>query len=342
MARRKGPPVALCGAGMISGAHAMAARFLGLPVVAVASRTPESATKRASELRARVVRYDEMPAGAEIVVVSTPPPLHAEHALAALTAGAAVLLEKPITTTLADADRLVAAAEAHGQRLLYGENLAYAPAVGVMLGRVRTLGALTHLEVRAVNPRPTWGDFLTAEWGGGALFDLGVHPLAVALLLAAPARPVAVEARLEGGHDHPTDEHAEVTVTFDTGLRGRVVASWRGGPVSVWDAQVAGPAGVVRAELLPNPIVEHDGRELPLPVPTGDVPQIEQYGYAAQLRALVDDVATGRRPLMDAEFGRLVLEVVCAAYTSAGNQGANQPMPFNGPRDRTPLQLWRG
>ena len=49
------------------------------------------------------------------------------------------------------------------------------------------LGPIEHLEVRALQGRPDWGDFLTAGWGGGVLFDLGVHPLAVALLAAAPA-----------------------------------------------------------------------------------------------------------------------------------------------------------
>ena len=44
---------------------------------------------------------------------------------------------------------------------------------------------------------------------------------------------------------------------------------------------------------------------------------------------------------MNATFGRHVLEVVCAAYTSAGQAGAPIALPFAGPRDRTPLQLWR-
>jgi len=341
MARRKGPSIALCGAGMISGAHALAAKLLGCPVVAVASRTDATAAKRAAELRASVVRYEDLPAGASIVVVSTPPALHAAQAIAMLEAGAAVLVEKPLCTTLADADALVQAAEASGHRLLYGENLAYSPAVTAMLARVRRLGELTHLEVRSINPRPSWGDFLTADWGGGALFDLGVHPVAVALLLAAPAAPVQVSCLLEGADDHPTDEHAEVTLRFDTGLRARVVSSWRGGPTAVWDAQVASRNGVLRAELLPVPLVEHDGREVPLPLPEGDVPQIEQYGYAGQLRALTEDLAARRRPLMDASFGRQVLDVVCAAYQSASRGGEPQPLPFAGPRDLTPLQLWK-
>ena len=44
----------------------------------------------------------------------------------------------------------------------------------------------------------------------------------------------------------------------------------------------------------------------------------------------------------DAAFGRDVLELICAAYASAGRGGAWVALPFDGPRDRTPLELWLG
>ncbi len=90
-----------------------------------------------------------------------------------------------------------------------------------LIAEIAGLDALQHLEVRTVQSRPTWGEFLTEEWGGGALFDLGVHPIAIAML-AAQSPAVAVSARLEGADDHPTDEHAEVTLTFESGLAASV------------------------------------------------------------------------------------------------------------------------
>jgi myo-inositol 2-dehydrogenase / D-chiro-inositol 1-dehydrogenase len=329
--------VALCGAGMIAGAHALAATVVGAPVVAVASRTLASAERVAGPARARVVPYEELPAGADIVVVSTPPPRHVGDALAALRAGAAVVLEKPLCTTLAGADLLV---EAAGPRLLYAENLAYAPVVQAMLRLVSRLGPLTNLEVRALQGRPTGGGPLTEAWGGGALFDLGVHPLAVAMLLARPARVVSVRATLGGAGDHPTDEHAVVSLTFDSGLVGSVVSSWRAGPTPHWDAQVASATGVLRAELLPEPDLEVDGTPVPLPEVTQPVAAIEQYGYVDQFLSYLADLSVGRTPFMDARFGRSVLDVVCAAYASA-RSGDAVPVPFEGRRDLTPLQLWK-
>lgn len=341
MARR--PTIALCGAGVIAGAHATAAASLGLEVGALASRTPERATALAARVGGNVVGYSALPAGADVVVVGTPPHRHRADVLQALHAGAAVVVEKPLATTLADADDIVAAAESSGDRLLYAENLAYAPVVGEFVRRVRALGPLTHLEVRALNPLPTWGAYTSEDWGGGALFDLGVHPLAVAVLAAAPALPRLVRARLEGspGGRHGSDELADVLVQFDNGLRAHIVASYRGGDGPQWDAQAASESGVVRAELLPQPTLEVNGTEVPLPTPTGKIPALEHYGYRGEWAAFLSDLDASRRPLMDAAFGRMMLDIVCAAYTSA-RTGEPEATPFTGPRDRTPLQLWRG
>ena len=335
--------IALCGAGWIAAVHAAAVRATGDELVAVASRSTQRAADAAAKWRSQAVRLDELPAGADVVVVATPPADHAASAIRLLQAGAAVLLEKPLCRTLDEADSIVAAAAANGERLLYAENLAYAPAFVEMAGRAASLGALRDLEVRTIQTLPTWGEFTSDGWGGGALFDLGVHPLALALLLAAAAgegRPSAVSAALRGGEGHGTDEHAEVTLTFPSGLRPRVVASWQGDPDQpVWDVQAASATGVLRLELLPQVVLEHNGD--PVAVPGADQTILDQFGYTGQLRALVGDAAIGRRPVMSAAFGRDVLQVVCAAYSSAGNGGEPVALPFAGRRDLTPLELWR-
>lgn len=336
--------VALCGAGWVATAHAAAAKSLGYEVTAVASRTHERAAKVAEVAGATVVDYADLPGTADVVVVATPPQCHAADAIRLLEAGAAVLLEKPLCTTLADADRIVATAARHGGRLLYAENLAYAPVVQRMLALTPRVGRPTHLEVRAMQGLPGWGAFTTDEWGGGALFDLGAHPLAIALLLANAAgegRPVAVSASLRGGEGHDSDEHARVRLRYRSGFVAHVTASWQDGPEPLWDAQLAGATGVVRADLLPVPSLEYNGDAVALPAAFGPLPAIEQLGYAAQLEALVDDVASGQEPAMSATFGREVLQVTLGAYTSAGRRGDEVALPFAGSPDLTPLQCWR-
>jgi myo-inositol 2-dehydrogenase/D-chiro-inositol 1-dehydrogenase len=344
--------LAFAGAGNITIVHGLAALSVpGLEITRVASRTPASAKTRAGQVGARACTYGELPGGADVVLVATPPACHAADALQALAAGAAVIVEKPLATTLEQADALVEASAAAGHRLGYAENLAFAPAVLAATSLAHGLGPIRHLEVRSLQQRPDWGDFLTAGWGGGVLFDLGVHPIAVALLLAGVGadngaeggpRVLAVRARLEGADDIPVDEHAEVELVLDTGLVARVVASWRA-PQVQWDLQVASDTGVVRADLIPHLSLELDGEPVELPpVPAGaEVPQVHQFGYVAQLAGFLDDFAGGDEPRIGARFGRFVLELVCAASASAAQGGTAVALPFTGPRDLTPLELWR-
>jgi myo-inositol 2-dehydrogenase/D-chiro-inositol 1-dehydrogenase len=335
--------LAFAGAGWIAAVHGYAVEHVpGLRISHVASRDADRAATAAERLGASACTYDELPAGADGVVVCTPPAQHLAHAQLAIAGGAGVLVEKPLCTTLADADELVAAAEG-GARIAYAENLVHAPVVRLALAHASQLHGIDLVEVRALQSRPTWGDFLTEGWGGGVLFDLGVHPLSVALLLAAPAVPVEVSATLEGAADHPVDEHADLHIHFDTGLLARVAASWRGGDTAVWDAQVSAPDGVVRLELLPRLLLERSGTEVRLPgIPAGVPHQLEELGYLAQIESFALDLQQDRQPELGAAFGRRILDVVCAAYASAGQDGAWVPLPFAGPRDRTPLQLWRG
>lgn len=336
--------IAFAGAGFITAVHGLAVQATpGLRATKVASRTFAHATTRAAEMGAEPCGYDDLPAGADIVFVTTPPARHVLDAMAALQAGAKVIVEKPLATTLDDADRLVLAAEPGG-RVAYAENLAYAPVLLEAIARLPALGPVHHLEVRVLQSRPHWGDFLTGAWGGGVLFDLGAHPVAIALLLAAPAQPVAVTARLEGADDIEVDDHAQVTITFDSGLRAQITVSWRQPEGDmVWDLQAASATGVVRVELAPTFTLEVNGDPVPQPAERAELasPLLERMGYTGQLDAFSAAFAAGRDPEMSAAFGRAVLDLVCAAYASAAHDGTPEPLPFRGDRARTPLELWR-
>ncbi len=333
------PTLALCGAGMIANVHALAAAELGLSVVAVASRSVARAEQLAAGAGARVVSYDQLPAGAEIVIVATPPSAHTADVLRALDGGAAVIVEKPLCRTLAEADELI---ERGGRRVLYAENLAYAPLIGELLRQAYELGPLDHVEVRALQGLPDWGEFTSDEWGGGALFDLGAHPVAIALLLLAE-EPVSVSCVLRGdpAAGHRTDVHAELTIELADGRRARVESSWAA-THQLWDVQASSSIGVVRAEVFPTPSLERDGEPIGWPSRSGVEPAVlEQAGYLGQLESFVADLAEDRRPVMDLGFARRVLELICAAYASAGDDGEPVALPFEGRRDATPLELWR-
>lgn len=115
----------------------------------------------------------------DAVLVATPPHLHAEVALAAISRGCHVLVEKPLATTLEDARRVADAAARHSRTVAVGFNQRHHARLAALHARLaaRAPGVPAALRVR-------WSSgagFGTRTWigrrstGGGALFDLGSH-----------------------------------------------------------------------------------------------------------------------------------------------------------------------
>ncbi len=331
--RRSRPvQVSLAGAGYIAVVHALAAQSAGMQVRAVASNGGTSARHLAGGIDARRVRPDQLPDGAGVLIVATPPGSHEELTLQGLSAGARVLVEKPLTTTLASADRMVRAAE--GTTARCAENLLHAP-VWKEFRRLRPgLGALQHLSLRTLQPPPDWGHLARTLPNGGVLFDLGPHPIALALD-AAGEIPAGVRGELSSTRDDGADDAAAVHLDFPSGLVAELRVSWTASEPE-WSVQAASPRGVLRVELLPEVVLEHDGE----PIAVGSRhrvpdPRLEQMGYVDQLLDLV-----AGRPGQDLHAAREVLDVICGAYASAGSDGERVPLPFGGDRRLTPRELW--
>ena len=175
---------------MISGGARAAAKLLGMPISA--SPPGHRPGRRAGRApRHAAMTYDDLPGGADIVIVSTPPADHAADALRAARSGRGVVLEKPLCTHARRGRRLVAAAAAHAERLLYAENLAYAPVVQTCC--VRALISARH---------PSGGPHAPDAADMGRLHDRRMGwrralrprcaPARRAVLLARPATAVGV------------------------------------------------------------------------------------------------------------------------------------------------------
>jgi predicted dehydrogenase len=336
------PDVVLWGAGMVASVHAAACQSLGWPVRAVASRNGRRASELARATGARLSTFDDLVAErlGDIAIVATPPASHVDDAIRLLEAGYQVVVEAPIACSLADADRLIDAEQRVGRQVLYSEHLVASPVVDGLLADVAGIGALTHLSARAIQAPPTWRTASGQEWGGGALFDLGVHPVGVALRTAMEADAGPPELLTAVITDASTDrEHATVRLHFAAGLVATIVVGWQPSAPPDWDVQVSSASAVLRAELYPQPSLERNGE----PVGTGIRPLgpslVDDYGYAPQLKRFWTNIRTGRPVPATSQLGRQVLDVISAAHWSAGRNAIEVPLPFAGPRDRTPRQL---
>jgi len=354
------PSVLLWGAGMAAGVHAAACRDLGWHIEAVASRTGDRAEALARRLRSRPVTFPEAlsKAIAQIAIVTTPPSAHVDDAVRLLTAGYDVVVESPIACTLDEADRLVAAASDSGQSMLYSEHLTSMPTIASLLARVPQVGPVTHLSARAVQSPSSWRGSTTDQWGGGSLFDPGVHPIALVLRTAQVAelgQPVSVRATLAADTTgvEPV-ERGTVWIRFASGIVATVSVGLQPHSAPDWDLQVSSSRAVLRADLYPAPTLEYNGDIVvgdrgPLDTArstasTDDASQVQlvgDYGYSSQLRIFWGDIRTGRQAPSTVDFGRRVLEVVCAAHWSVGSNTADVALPFSGPHDLTPTDLQR-
>ena len=134
----------------------------------------------------------------DLVVIASPTPFHAEQALAAFELGIDVFCDKPMAPTLAQADEMIAAARAHGRKLMV-----YQPhRAGVEVVALREIlsqdliGPLTMIKrgISRYVRRDDWQAF--SKYGGGMLNNYGAHYIDQLLYLSGSrARKVSCALR---------------------------------------------------------------------------------------------------------------------------------------------------
>lgn len=135
----------------------------------------------------------------EVVVVCLPSHLHADASLAALAHGKHVVCEKPMATSLEDADRMVAAAAASDRVLTIFQQRRYNPDF-VKVKEVIESGLLGRIvQIRLTESRFSrrWDWQTLQKLGGGSLNNTGPHFLDQALQLFGPAEPEVVFCHLD-------------------------------------------------------------------------------------------------------------------------------------------------
>ncbi len=150
----------------------------------------------------------------DAVVVATPTELHADLAAPFLSRGISVLVEKPVTRTLAEADRLIDLAARHGATLAVGHSERFNPAVVAALPHVKSPG---FVEVHRLS------GFRERSLDIDVVFDLMIHDLDV-LLAAIGSEVTAIEA-VGVPVLSPRIDIANVRLTFASGCIANLTAS---------------------------------------------------------------------------------------------------------------------
>ena len=209
--------VALVGAGFMGRMHGEVYGALeGVDLVHVVDKDPSRAEGVATAHGASTsAGFDGVPE-VDAVDVCLPTDLHEEFSVRALQAGHHVLCEKPMAISLEAADRMIAAAEAAGRRLMIGHCIRFWPEYVELERLVKegSLGRLLSLSLTRYSPFPTWGsdDWLADEArAGGAALDLHIHDTDYALHLMGRAPD---ETASFGSVDERGVSHVSTTMLF--------------------------------------------------------------------------------------------------------------------------------
>jgi len=177
---------------------------------------------------ARFEKFDDMLADSSVDLVDlcVPNDAHAPMTIRALEAGKHVLVEKPISLSLADADRMLAAAKASGRMLMVAHVLQFFPEFAFLLEAAQSgrYGKLQAAHFTRVISRPDWSSAIgDAEKNGGPAIDLHIHDTHFVGLLCGV--PTAVHSR--GTRNGDTVNHLTTQYLYE-GADGPAVSAVSG------------------------------------------------------------------------------------------------------------------
>jgi UDP-N-acetyl-2-amino-2-deoxyglucuronate dehydrogenase len=335
----------LIGCGRIAPHHARALQAAaGAELTAVVDIIEERAYRFADDYGADpYLDYQDMLRRDDIDAVSicTPSGLHAQMAVDALQAGKHVIVEKPMALSLADADRMIAAAQVYDRKLCVAFQNRFNPPIQDLRAAVQTgrLGRLLlgNATVRWYRTQDYYEDGWHGTWAmdGGALMNQSIHHVdALAWLMGEPVASVFAYSATLAHRMEAEDTLVAVlrfasgalasieasTITYPTDLEGSVTILGERGSVKI------GGVALNRKEMWKidgdlereTEILNRDSQETQ-GVYGSSHPQV----FADFIAAIQQD----RQPFINGSAGRTALELVLAIYESART---GQPVHVNG------------
>lgn len=291
----------------------------------------------------------------QLVCISVPNYLHCGMVEEAAAAGKHVVIEKPLAMNLEEADRMIAACRKAGVLLMYAECLCYAP----KYARAKQL-----VDEGAIG-RPYWIRQYEKHWGphsdwfwdmdrsgGGALLDMGCHGFEFSRWILGKPKVKSVEAHCGAFVHHAKtrgDDYAVFLVEFENGAVAQVEDSWSK-PGGIEDAaEIFGSEGVIYCNIvLGNAMHVYSRTGFGYAVEKAEMTkgwtntiyeENWQYGYPQEMQHFVDCVNGKAKPGETGEDGRVVLEVMFAAYEAAAT-GRRIEFPYQPAFPSRPIESW--
>jgi predicted dehydrogenase len=356
--------VGVIGSGFVADLHLSSfARNSNATVLAVAGRTAESAARLAAEHGIadsygdyrRLLDRDDI----DMVCVGTPNDTHRDIVLAAAQAGKHIVCEKPLARTLAEADEMIAATDNADVKLMYAELICFAPKYVrakelIDEGAFGRVFQIKHGEQHS-GPHSDW--FWQGERsGGGVMMDMGCHGVEVIRWMYDKPAVESVTAEL-GTFMHANrtdlDDHALVTIRFAGNRLGVIETSWAK-PGGMEDRiEIIGDGGVAYVDLLRGSSISAYSEagygyavEKASQTSGWTFAMFEEYwnyGIPQEMQHFADCVLNDSEAIETGADGRADLEIIYAAYLSAG-RGERVHLPLELSAEdaaKSPYLLWQ-
>lgn len=321
--------IALIGAGYISDYHARG--LLTIPevnLVAVVSKHLENAEKFATKYNIKNAYASITPIvddpSIHAVIISTPNAFHAPYAIEFLKAGKDVFIEKPLAINDQEGEQIATSALDNNQLVMVGHMWRFDVDTQFIKETIDSGKIGQVFKTKGYGIHENWGPtgWFTQKQlaGGGALADMGVHAIDTARYLLGDPKPVQVYARISTNFgDYDVDDTGIILITWDNGTESIIESGW-------WHPHMDGPeasSGIFGTEgyasLFPTFLKLKEGASLKEIIP--ELPKRDEHCdqtiYTKQMQYFVSCIQTRKQPIPGLNEGRVVLQIIDAAYESA-------------------------
>ena len=282
----------------------------------------------------------------DIVYIVLPNAMHCEFTERAAAAGKHVLCEKPMATSVAEAERMIKACRQAGRKLMIAYRMQYNEAHRTMIGmaRKKTFGPLRFIE--AVNGQ---NDAANGQWrqikalaGGGSLPDVGIYCFN-AFRYITGEEPVEVTGKITQPKEDPRFREIEDIATFTLTFPSGVLATGSSGYSFHEDRQIRCCAADACFGL--DPAFSYNGLVMRIGRKGGEANTLEQRTwapknqFAVEMDHFAEAIRANREPHTPGEEGLQDQKILAAIYeAAAGGSAVKLPLVTGLDTTRGPLE----
>lgn len=315
--------VGIIGAGYIAGVHAgILATDQRVELVAVHDVKRECAERIARSHNAQIApAADEVVDSCDAIYITTPNTQHVPLAIAAVKAGKHVFCEKPLATTVAEAELVVEQAVKSRGIFQVGHNRRFAP----VYANLKQMLQETH-KPHSAHIKMNRGELLKPVWTGdssvtgGFLFETTIHMFDMMRFLFGEIESLVA---IGSTHEYPEVDDFSVLLRFVEGMHATLASSA--------DASWLFPFERVEVFCHHSTLVTREMETLVCSsnlaghfteASMQQLPREEKWGYLQEDRAFIDAIVNDTQPLVTAFDGLMSVKLVNAVYESVRNGGS--------------------